>query len=186
MLTKIENGIPIQVTERRIVVEDGTKHDVRAIAQAWSDQELEALGLYRAEVMPPSPGEGYSWDGSEWQPDPVDPAEALAAWRAETGAPFADIILHLALAGWITEAEFDDWLARTALPADVRPLIDALPTLEERLKAKRFALHANRVERNHWLVLAFAEIQRAKMGISEDAMALEVEDLFRAAMQIEA
>ena len=169
-------------------MEHGFFHPECGYWQTNADVPQHILDTYPEGTVevPLKPSAEHEWIDGAWVHVPPDPAEALAAWRAETDAPFADIILRLALAGWITEAEFDDWLARTALPADVRPLIDALPTLEERLRAKRFALHANRVERNHWLVLAFAEIQRAKMGISEDAMALEVDDLFRAALQIEA
>ena len=117
------------------------------------------------------------------RPQP-DPAETLAQWRETATAPFADFLVALFDAGWITEAEFNDWLSRNALPADVQALIDGLSNPGERVRARRYALGAQVFERLHPLLLQIAEVKRQTFDPqpTEEEMALAVDDLFRAAM----
>lgn len=117
------------------------------------------------------------------RPQP-DPAETLAQWRKTTTAPFADFLVALFDAGWITEAEFNDWLSRNALPADVQSLIDGLSNPGERVRARRYALGAQEIERLRPLLLQIAEVKRQTLDPqpTEEEMALAVDDLFRKAV----
>ena len=139
----------------------------------------EAFDALRWEDDRPKP----SWDDVEAAMTP-DPAEALAQWRETATAPFADFLVALFDAGWITEAGFNDWLSRNALPADVQALIDGLSNPGERVRARRYALGAQVFERLHPLLLQIAEVKRQTFDPqpTEEEMALAVDDLFRAAM----
>lgn len=110
--------------------------------------------------------------------------ELLEKWRETATAPFPDFLVALFDKDWITEAEFNDWLSRNALPADVQSLIDGLSNPGERVRARRYALGAQVFERLHPLLLQIAEVKRQQLKPkpSEEEMALEVDDLFRKAV----
>lgn len=110
------------------------------------------------------------------------PAQLLAAERAAMSAPFPDIALQLALADWITEAEYYAWLSRNAVPSVIADQIAELPTAAERMTTTRYALGSDDIQRMHPLVLQLAEVKRHALGLSEEDMALAVDNLFRAAM----
>lgn len=67
---------------------------------------------------------------------------------------FAQLLIGLVQAGWITEAEGEAWLAGT-LPAAVLGVIQGLPE-GQRFAAKARALRPSLIERNDPLVAALA------------------------------
>lgn len=166
-------------------MEHGFYHPERGYWQTNSDVPQSILDTYPDGTVevPLRPGPDYEWTGSDWAHVPPDPTEALTQWRETTTAPFADFLVALFDADWITEAEFNDWLSRNALPADVQSLIDGLSNSGERVRARRYALGAQVFERLHPLLLQIAEVKRQALDPqpTEDDMALAVDEVFRAA-----
>lgn len=79
---------------------------------------------------------------------------------------FPQMLIGLVAEGWITEAEGDAWLNRTALPAKVSALIDALPA-SERFAARARATAPSFVSRSDSLVIALAASEPGSMSLDE-------------------
>jgi hypothetical protein len=109
MLTKLKNGVPVWA-EAIHEGPDGVRHDTRAIAQVWNDEELEAIGLYRPAVLPASPGFGYEWDGGVW----VAPAPTLEEQQARRAAAYRDEADPLFFKVQRGEADTQEWLDKVA------------------------------------------------------------------------
>ena len=103
---------------------------------------------------------------------PVPPTQVIA---------FADLLVGLFDAGWITESEFNDWISKTALPTVAQDLIDALPTAAERVRARRFVLGATEAERGHPILRDLAEEKRIDLGWTEQQMLDAIDEMFRRA-----
>lgn len=73
-------------------------------------------------------------EDTEWVPEPN--MDVIAFERANTVLTRAQMLMGLVSEGWITEAEGNAWLARTALPAVAIDLINTFP------EAERFGLRA--------------------------------------------
>lgn len=104
-------------------------------ASAWSDAELEAVGLYRAyppDVIPDGmrTNAAVEWDGAgvRYVLEPVPPV------------PWPEL----------TQRQFWKVLALAGMHEDVMAAVDAMP-LEDRIEATR----ATTYEHDHWLIQQF-------------------------------
>ena len=102
----------------------------------------------------------------------IDPARLVPPVPASI--TFAQLLIGLVSAGWITQAEGEAWLVGT-LPAPVLALIDTLPE-GHRFAACARAIRPSEVMRSDPLVVALAAGQGKTAG--------EMDEFFRAAVAL--
>lgn len=141
------------------MAEHGFYHPLRGYWQTLAPPDAEPLASYPDGTIsvPLKPGADYEWDGA-WVHVPPDPAEALAAERAGMVCSRFQAKAALHLAGLLPQVEVE------IAAADPMTQLAWLEAVEYR--------------RNSPTILALA----AALDLSDE----QVDDLFRAAMQIEA
>lgn len=141
-------------------MEQGFYHPLRGYWQTISQPDADTLASYPEGTVevPLKPGADYEWDGEAWMHVPPDPAEALAAERAAMLCSPLQGRLALGEADW---SRVEALLADPETPWAMRQVITTA-SVWQRLSPM--------IDELTWL-----------MGYNDE----QVDDLFRAAMQIE-
>lgn len=123
MFAKLENNIPLVITERVYVYND-IQYPVDGF-DFYTDEELEEIGVYRINII--NPVENYIqtssvlvWNGERVEEIPVgnllSQEEIDSTRRQFMKLSFAQMIIGLVTENWITPEEGRAWRDRISLP----------------------------------------------------------------------